>query len=627
MQILFIHADRFEWEALERTKYAVDVPEEGRKGVSEEVLVAFTAVERRDEGDPRAVVVEASRQIQEVRDTVQAERVVLYPYAHLSPDLARPSKAVEILDSLAASLRDAGLEVDYSPFGWYKRFDIACKGHPLSELSREITAEGAAEAVSKAVAAEKELASSWFILEPDGSLHPIAIEDGAVRGYEFAGQPNLERFALYEMAKSREAKEEAPHIRLMQDLELVGYEPGSDPGNFRFYPKGRLVKGLLEDYVSRKTVEYGGMEMESPIMYDYEHPSLKSYLDRFPARQYTVETPNKRTFLRFSACFGQFLMAHDMTLSYRDLPARLYELTRYSFRAEQRGELSGLRRLRAFTMPDCHAFVADMEMAKDEMVTRWDLSFDVLSGIGFDLPSELEVGMRATRETWDEHQDFVKGLAKRWGRPILLELWDEQFFYFVLKYEWNFVDALGKAAALNTDQIDVENAERYDITYVDADGKERHPLILHLSPSGAIERVIYALLEKAHYDKEAGKPPMLPVWLSPTQVRVVPVTDDQIPRALEVADELAGFRVDVDDTSDTVGKKIRRAEKEWIPYIAVVGPREMDAGTVNVRTRKPAGQEELTVDALRGRLSEDMEGKPFRPLPLPRRVSRRPSFR
>ncbi len=627
MRILFIHADHMEYEAKGKTKYAEEVPEDRLKASFEDVLVCFVCAEERDEADVAGVASKAADEVEDVAGQVKEKRVLLYPYAHLSPSLAKPSKAREILTSLEAEVRSRGLDIHSSPFGWYKAFDIACKGHPLSELSREVVVGAEAETISQAVAAEKTLVSHWSILEPDGELHPITLRDGAIEGYDFAGHAGLQKFALYEMAKVREAKEEAPHIRLMQDLELVGYEPGSDPGNFRFYPKGRLLKALLEDYVSRRTVEYGAMEMETPIMYDFEHPTLKAYLERFPARQYTVETPNKRAFLRFAACFGQFLAAHDMTISYKDLPVRIYEMTRYSFRAEQRGELSGLRRLRAFTMPDCHALVADMAMAKEEMLRRWDLSHELLTGLGFELPGDLEVGLRVTRDIWEDHQEFVKELAKRWGKPALLETWDEQFFYFVLKYEWNFVDALAKAAALNTDQIDVENAARYDIAYVDAKGEKVHPLILHLSPSGAIERVIYALLERAHLRKEAGEPPMFPVWLSPTQVRVIPVTADQLPRSREVVEELSEFRVDLDDTSDTLNKKIRRAEKEWIPYIAVVGKREVEAGTVNVRFRSPQHQEEISVKDLRKSLAKDVRGKPFKPLPLPRELSRRPVFR
>src|SRR3989442_1175589 len=183
---------------------------------------------------------------------------------------------------------------------------------------------------SEAVKAEQKLVSEWFILEPNGSLRPLRLEGGKVTGFDFAGHENLGKFASYEMAKSREAKEEPPHVRLMRELELVDYEPGSDPGNLRFYAKGRLIKGLLEEFVTDRLRDYGTMEVECPVMYDFEHPALKSYLDRFPARQYIVQTPNKRAFLRFSACFGQFLIMKDMVISYKQLPLSLYELTRYS---------------------------------------------------------------------------------------------------------------------------------------------------------------------------------------------------------------------------------------------------------------------------------------------------------
>src|SRR2546422_1319210 len=117
------------------------------------------------------------------------------------------------------------------------------------------------------------------------------------------------------------------------------------------------------------------MEVECPVMYDFEHPALKSYLDRFPARQYVVQTPNKRAFLRFSACFGQFLIMKDMVISYKQLPLSLYEMTRYSFRAEQRGEVAGLRRLRDFTKPDRHAPVSDLRMADEEVIVRLEVAW------------------------------------------------------------------------------------------------------------------------------------------------------------------------------------------------------------------------------------------------------------
>ncbi|HRS85941.1 MAG TPA: His/Gly/Thr/Pro-type tRNA ligase C-terminal domain-containing protein, partial [Methanothrix sp.] len=210
------------------------------------------------------------------------------------------------------------------------------------------------------------------------------------------------------------------------------------------------------------------------------------------------------------------------------------------------------------------------------------------------------------------------------------EMWDERFFYFVLKFEFNFVDTLDKASALSTVQIDVENAERYDMTYVDEAGERQRPILLHCSPSGAIERVMYALLEKAARQAEEGKLPMLQTWLSPTQIRVIPVAERHQARAQEIVTEL-GLRADIDDRDETVGKKIRDAGRDWIPYVAVVGDEELASGSLTVTVRsestpKSPAKVKMTVDELRERIAAETAGKPWRRLPLPVRLSERPRF-
>ncbi len=476
------------------------------------------------------------------------------------------------------------------------------------------------EVVSEALKAEDRLRSKWHVLDLEGELKPL-------EEFDFTGYGNLRKFADYEEKKKRAVDREPPHVRLMRSLELVDYEPASDPGNMRYYPKGRMIKALLEDYVTGMVLDYGGMAVETPIMYDMNHPTLAEYLNRFPARQYTIESDDKRYFLRFAACFGQFLMAHDANISYRDLPMRIYELTRYSFRREQRGELVGLRRLRAFTMPDVHAMCRDLPQAKKEFKLRFKLSMNTLNGIGLDT-DDYELGIRVTEDFYRKNRRFIRSLVRLHGKPALVEVWKERFFYFILKYEFNFIDALDKASALSTDQIDVENGERYGITYMDEDGHGKHPLILHCSPSGAIERDIYALLEKAHMDMEKGRRPMLPLWLSPTQVRFIPVSEAHVAAAMKHAKRMARSRVraDVDDRGETVQKKIRDAEKEWIPYIIVIGEREMGAEKVPVRVRSDGVIHKMSLKELVSGIRKQVRGKPYRPLPMPVSVQRRPKF-
>jgi threonyl-tRNA synthetase len=476
------------------------------------------------------------------------------------------------------------------------------------------------EVVSEALKAEERLRSRWYIMDLDGKLWDLD-------EFDFQGREKLRKFSGYEYAKDRTVDRTPPHVDLMRSLELVDYEPASDPGNFRYYPKGRMVKALLEEYVTSMVHEYGGMEVETPLMYSLEHPTLKSYLNRFPARQYTVESDDTSYFLRFAACFGQFLISHDATISYRNLPMRIYEMTRYSFRREQRGELTGLRRLRAFTMPDVHAFCKDLDQARSEYMRRFKLSQDVIEGIGFE-KDDYELAVRMVEDFYNENKEFIKGLVQKHGKPVLVEMWKERFAYFILKWDMNFVDALDKASAMSTDQIDVENGERYDIKYMDEDGREKHPYILHCSPSGAIERDIYALLEKAHLDMKKGKRPMLPLWLAPTQVRLIPVSEDHAAFAEGVAKRLARgkIRADYDDRGETVQKKIREAEKEWIPYIIVLGDREVGAQEVPVRVREDGKLHKMSLKELSSVIKRQVRGKPYRPLPMPVSVQRRPKF-
>jgi threonyl-tRNA synthetase len=624
MKLLLIHSDYIEYEVKDK---AIKNPEETKvkSDKLEEALTAFTAVEKVDEKSPQQAVKDAVAEIEKTAQQLKAKNIMLYPYAHLSSDLASPKKAQEILIEIEYELKNKNFNVKRSPFGWYKSFKISCKGHPLSELSREIVPGGEE---TESLKQERKLSSYWYILSEDGNLQDVG-------KFNFKGHENLKTFSFYEKEKSSATKQEPPHVKLMQKLEIADYEPASDGGNMRFYPKGRFIKKLVEQYVTKRVVEYGGLEVETPIMYDMDHPTLSKYLQRFPARQYQVESDKRNFFLRFAACFGQFLMAHDATISYKDLPLKIYELTRYSFRREQSGELTGLRRLRAFTMPDVHAFTSDLDMAMDEFKVRFDLCLSVLENIGIE-NSDIEMALRTTKDFYEKNKKFIVDLVKKMGKPILIEMWDERIFYFILKFEFNFVDMSNKASALSTDQIDIENGERYNINFADKSGKLKHPLILHCSPSGAIERVIYALLEKEAIKIDKGQKPMLPLWLSPTQIRFIPVSSDFINACEKFVEDFkkklpyVHIRADIDDREESVSRKIRDAEKEWTPIIVVVGEKESKSKTFTPRFRdKSLGKENQSykIDELYNIVHNTTADYPQEPLPLSSYMSKRPKFK
>ena len=619
MRILQLHCDSIEYTP---TKKEIKTAEENVSTDTihlDELVVAFVAIEKEDDS---SVAQDAISQIKNSMEKIGCKKLLLYPYAHLSSNLASPSIAISLLKEMEESAQD--LDVSHSPFGWTKSYKIQVKGHPLAESSKVITKQTdgtkSDEETSEALKGESKIKSFWYILTPEGTMTPMS-------EFNFSKHPKLEVLSKYESAKKRSVDEPPPHVALMKKLAIADYEPASDSGNMRFFPNGRLIKSLIEQYVTKRVKDYGGYEVETPIMYDSHHPSMVSYFNRFPARQYNIDSEGKKLFLRFAACFGQFLMANEFQLSYKNLPYRLYELTRYSFRREQSGELVGLRRLRAFTMPDCHAFCKDMEQSIDEIKTRFDLSQSVLQGLGIE-ESDYEMAIRFTEDFYNENKKTVEELVKKHGKPVLVEMWKEKFFYFVLKWEFNFIDNLGKASALSTDQIDVENGSRYGIDFVDENNVKKNPIILHNSPSGAIERIIYALLEKAAFDSKQGRKPSLPLWLAPTQVRVIPLKDEFYDVCSKLSEKLSShnIRVDIDDRNDSIGKRIREAEKEWVRYILVIGEKEANSESLSIRDRQAGNVRELSFDEFIKEFQEQTKDKPFSGLNMPRNLSQRPQL-
>ena len=275
MRILQLHSDFMVFKPI---KKEIKLAEEAKKQENriEDAVVLFTAIEKNDD---LSLVNEAIEELHIFLKNLKVNRILIYPFAHLSNNLADPSSALKLLKEMERQAKRKKILTFRAPFGRTKQFTIAIKGHPLAEQSRSYLLSEKKETskkedvISKALKAEQKLKSFWYILDSDGVLK--SVED-----FNFRDFKNLELFSKYEVAKVRESCEMPPHVTLMKRLEMADYEEGSDPGNIRWYPKGRLVKSLLEQYVTDKMVNYGAMEVETPIMYDFKHPSLSDYLNR-----------------------------------------------------------------------------------------------------------------------------------------------------------------------------------------------------------------------------------------------------------------------------------------------------------------------------------------------------------
>ncbi|WP_292366304.1 MULTISPECIES: threonine--tRNA ligase [unclassified Methanoculleus] len=611
MRLLLIHSDHIEYEARKKTKVAEE--DAVQKDALDEALAVFCAVESVDEENIEDAVRQAADEIAATARQLGTTNIMIYPYAHLSSDLASPEAAVSALKGIEEGLVGKDdFVVKRAPFGWYKAFSLSCKGHPLSELSRTIVpGEGTA------AAEKKEIEHEFFVITPEGERRDAA--DYANENTPFAS------LVRKELGYPGPEGAEPVHVDLMRAKELVEYEPRSDVGHHRWMPRGKLLRDLLSDYVLSQVLDYGGMPVETPVMYDLGDKAIAEHAAKFGERQYRFKSGNRDMMLRFAACFGMFSIMHDMHISPNTLPMKLYELSTYSFRHEQKGEVIGLKRLRAFTMPDMHTLCRDVDGAlaafEEQLAMGWKS--------GEDLETPLVGVFRCTRDFFEQYELWVKEIVAKSGVPMLIEILSERTHYWIAKVDLAAIDAQGRPIENPTVQIDVESADRFDIKYYTPDGTEVYPPILHCSPTGSIERVICALLENT----AAQEVPSFPTWLAPTQVRLVPVAERHVCFAEEIATRLnaAGIRADVDDRDESVNKKIREAGMDWVPYVAVIGDQEAETGRLMVTIRKLSEKkkpykETMTENELVQAVKLETAGKPFRPLYTPRLLSRKPRF-
>ena len=611
MRLLLIHSDHIEYETRKKTKVAEE--DVIQKDALDEALAVFCAIESVDEENIGDVVRQATDEIVTTAGQLGTTNIMIYPYAHLSSDLASPKTAVSALRGIEEALAvKGGFVVKRAPFGWYKAFSLSCKGHPLSELSRTIVPGDGAAAAEK-----KEIQHEFFVFTPEGERKDAA--EYAKEDTPFAA------LVRKELGYPGPEGTEPVHVDLMRAKELVEYEPRSDVGHHRWMPRGKLIRDLLSDYVLAQVLDYGGMPVETPVMYDLGDKAIAEHAAKFGERQYRFKSGNRDMMLRFAACFGMFSIMHDMHISPNTLPMKLYELSTYSFRHEQKGEVIGLKRLRAFTMPDMHTLCRDADGAlvafEEQLAIGWKT--------GEDLETPLVGVFRCTRDFFDQYELWIKGIVAKSGVPMLIEVLSDRVHYWIAKVDLAAIDAQGRPIENPTVQMDVESADRFDIKYYTPEGTEIHPPILHCSPTGSIERVICAMLEGT----AAQEVPSFPTWLAPTQVRLVPVAERHVCFAEEIGARLnaACIRADVDDRDESVNKKIREAGMDWVPYVAVIGDQEAETGQLMVTIRKLSEKkkpykETMTETELIQAVKLETAGKPFRPLYTPRLLSNKPRF-
>lgn len=612
MRLLLLHCDSFEYEVRQE---AVKNPEpitDNRAGKFENVLVALSTIEKEDESNPAEVVQRATKSIAEVAKSVKTNNVLIYPYAHLSSSLAYPAVAIPVLQQASSNLKEMGFEVHRSPFGYYKSFSLHCLGHPLSELSRTIRPEQAKVEPAPVKTYYKVLALDGKLYEPD----------------EYVFKPGEEEFQV--LVEKEALKKGLPggEPRYLEYCRKFGieWENFSDQGHMRYSPEGVMIFDLISEY-SWSAVNSVGLpilQVKGTNMFDLSVPAVREHADLFGSRLYRLEVENKSFVMRYAACHQQFAAVRNWALSYRHLPFGTFEVAD-SYRLEQTGELLLSFRLRKLHMPDCHVYCKNLEEAKNVTLKLHDKIYEEIGKLGRDYVSVYNI----TRSFLDSNKDYVMKLVSREKKPALLNFVPEGIYYWVLNIEYHIIDELERPREIATFQIDIGNAKRFGISYVDEKGEKQLPPIIHTAVIGSIERYLFTVLDECAKMEKKGDKPSLPLWLSPTQVRFIPVKPEFLDHAHKLSDQLAASRIraDIDDRNESLDKRVRDAELNWIPYVAVVGKREADTNTVAIRRRKDGKQYNSSLSDLEKEIADSTVGYPAIPLKLPIQVSQRPGYK
>ena len=398
------------------------------------------------------------------------------------------------------------------------------------------------------------------------------------------------------LAKIEEAKKR-DHRKLGKELGLFAImEEG--PGFPFFLPKGMVLKNLLIDYWRKLHTREGYVEISTPIILSRHLWENSGHWDHYKDNMYTTVIDDEDYAVKPMNCPGGMLVYKVEPRSYKDLPMRVGELG-LVHRHEKSGQLHGLMRVRCFTQDDAHIFMTE-DQVQDEIKGVARLIDEVYSKFGFKYHVELSTrpeDSMGTDEEWEMATNALRGALESLGLDYVVNEGDGAFYG--PKIDFHLEDSIGRTWQCGTIQLDFQMPQRFDLEYTGADGEKHRPIMIHRVAFGSIERFIGILIE--HY---AGK---FPVWLSPVQVKILPVSEKFADYAEKVSDALkaAGVRVETDDRSEKLGYKIRSAQMEKVPYMLIVGEKEVEGECVSVRRRDEGDIGSMSVDEFAKLVLED----------------------
>ena len=553
-----MHADWIEYEPIKK-EISLAEEAEKKKHRIEEVLVLFASVE---DGDNEKIAMQAVEEVKEFLKNLKVNKILIYPFAHLSSKLAKPEDALKVVKEMEAQAKKLKIEVYRAPFGWNKALAIKVKAHPLAEQSKEFSSE------KKVVAKVQREIKNPMVL---------------IKRSDFSGLS------------------EKDHRIIGEQLDLFSFQEVG-PGMVFLHPKGVILKDILIDFWKKEHKKRGYQEISAPILLNNAVWQVSGHMDHFKENMFFSEIEGQKFGLKPMNCASAILVFKSKSRSYRDLPLRISELG-LVHRNELSGVLSGLFRVRAFIQDDAHIFV-DEKHLEQEIVSVIDLVKYFYDIFGFEYSFEISGKPESAMgdpKVWKKAEAILEKVLKE--LKIKYKKNPSEGAFYGPKVDFHIKDSMGRKWQLATVQVDFFMPERFNAKYIGEDGKEHIPIIIHRVIYGALERFIGILVE--HYQ---GK---FPVWLSPVQVRVISISDDNVKYAKKVAEELQEKEIRVEDDFEAhkLEYKIREAQLQKIPFLIIIGSKEEKANKISIRDRNGKIRHDIELQDFIKELQERIEAK------------------
>ena len=542
MKILMLHSSKIEVIARKKAIKDADEVEKNNKQEMTECITVFSAAEKGDEDYLKEISSQVATEVKKMSQQVKAENVMLYPYVHLTSTPSSPTVAKNLIEDIYKKLKNYFKKVDKAPFGWYKEFDIHVKGHPLAELSREIRFGN--EIIP--------------LLKTDVSAKK---EKKVVKEYIEKKLPDTD------------------HRKINSRLDLFSFHDDLGAGLPLFHPKLGFVRMKIEDYLRALLLEKGYDWVFTPHMYKVELWKKSGHYEKYKENMFFTQIDDQVYGIKPMNCPGHVYIYATQPRSYRDLPLRFAELGT-CYRNELSGNLSGLFRVRSLTQDDAHVFCREDQVV-DEIIKLVELLKEIYSvfelkdiKIEFSTKPEKYIGSDAV---WKKAEATLEKVLKKTKMKFKINKGDGAFYG--PKLDFHAKDKLGRYWQLGTIQLDFNFPERFNLNYVGKDNKKHQVVMLHRTVLGSMERFLGILIEQTEG--------AFPLWLAPTQAIIINMNEKLVKYGDQVVSELkkSGIRAKTDFREETVQARVRDAEMEKIPYIIVVGEKELDAKTLAIRKR------------------------------------------